>query len=315
MSDKIGYFKLYRRFQENPIWTEKRVYSKFEAWLDILMEVRWKEETEQVLIKNQLIDCAKGQSLNCLETWGKRWGWRKKRVRSYFKLLQEMGMVRYEGRSEGFFTATSRLTVCNYAIYNSEGNTKETERKHEGNRKETERKHDGHTEEEGKEGEEGKERQDNTEKSVGVICKNTPYLKEIKAIRNRDITDKEDLNEFFNDIKSVCGAKPSYDDRDLWYADMILKGSKDLELVKVKTIKYCHEKFLNCSNHHEIISKQHYSSATQTRGLWTYMLRGETIIDARPDKYKNKEGKEENKKGIHTITSQNDDGLEELFTK
>ena len=128
MSDKQGWIRLYRKIQDNPLWTEKRVFSRAEAWIDILLEVRHDENPINVLIGSTLVVCNRGQCIKSLDTWALRWGWNKSAVRRFFELLQNMGQIRHESA-----TKTTRLTVCNYDTYNQERNGSETEVKRKRN--------------------------------------------------------------------------------------------------------------------------------------------------------------------------------------
>lgn len=128
MSDKQGWIKLYRKIQDNPLWTEKRVFSRAEAWIDILIEVRHDEKPANVLIGSTLVVCNRGQCIKSLDTWALRWGWNKSAVRRFFELLQNMEQIRHESA-----TKTTRLTVCNYDTYNQERNGSETKVKRKRN--------------------------------------------------------------------------------------------------------------------------------------------------------------------------------------
>jgi len=108
----LGWILLHRKFLSNFLWTENRIFSKTEAWVDILFQVRYHAETDKVMIKNTLIDCKRGQSLNSLDTWGKRWGWSKSATRRFLQLLKREGMITIENVKK-----TTRLSVCNYETY------------------------------------------------------------------------------------------------------------------------------------------------------------------------------------------------------
>ncbi len=119
---KRGYLALWRKIQEHDFYKEKRVYSKFEAWLDILMEVQHKEEPQEVVIGMKLFTCNYGESLKSLGTWGKRWGWGRERVKRFFDLLEIMKQIRYTNE-----TVTTRITLLNYSKYDPRRNTYETQ--------------------------------------------------------------------------------------------------------------------------------------------------------------------------------------------
>src|SRR5690606_20597212 len=132
MEDK-GWISLHRKILENPLFTERREFSTFEAWIDLLLNVNHKEA--DVIIKNEVIKCLRGQSLLSYESWGKRWNWSKSKVNRFLVLLQSMNMIRIENVKK-----TTRLTVCNYDSYQDSRNTGETRVKRKRNADETQTK-------------------------------------------------------------------------------------------------------------------------------------------------------------------------------
>jgi hypothetical protein len=68
-----GWIKLDRSIKEHWLYTEKRKFSKFEAWNDILLTVNF--SPAKTIIKGKLININRGESILSLESWGKRWNW------------------------------------------------------------------------------------------------------------------------------------------------------------------------------------------------------------------------------------------------
>lgn len=134
---KEGYIKLYRKIQENELWKERRVFSKAEAWIDILMEVQHTTEPTKVILGMTVLTCTRGESLKSLETWGERWGWHKSKVRRFLKLLVDNSMIELKND-----TVTTRLKVCQYDEYQGERNANETQMKRKRNADETQMKTD-----------------------------------------------------------------------------------------------------------------------------------------------------------------------------
>lgn len=95
----------------------------FFAWSMILMSVNF--EDKKVLIHGELIECKRGQSLNSLQTWVKIFGkgWTIQRVRTFLNLLKNDSMINIEGLRK-----TTRLTVCNYELYQGEQQTNNTQK-------------------------------------------------------------------------------------------------------------------------------------------------------------------------------------------
>lgn len=125
-----GWISLHRELQGHWLWQEKRGFSKLEAWLDILLTVNHSDQ--KVMIKNTLYEVKRGESIKCLDTWGKRWNWNKSKVRRFFMLLEKDGMIRTKNE-----TKTTRLTVCKYDSYQQNGNENETQMKQSRNADET----------------------------------------------------------------------------------------------------------------------------------------------------------------------------------
>lgn len=179
---KKGYIPLFRKIKEHPFYKEKRVFSKYEAWIDILIEARHKKEPEQVLIGMRSIECNYGQSVKSLRTWGKKWGWSPKKVSRFFVLLEEMGQIRHEN-----VTVTSRITILNYSRYNTERHRNVTDMSHEGNTGETQGKHERPTDKNGKK-----------EKNVKKSFKK-PTVEEIKTycLERKNNIDPESFYHFY----------------------------------------------------------------------------------------------------------------------
>ena len=108
-----GWIKLHRSITNHWLYTEKRVFSKFEAWNDILLTVNYTDA--KTIIKGSLYEVKRGQSILSLESWSKRWNWDKSKVKRFLNTLQldEMVVIKSD-------TVTTRLTVCNYESYQGE---------------------------------------------------------------------------------------------------------------------------------------------------------------------------------------------------
>ena len=118
---KLGWISLHRQLQNNWVWKEKP-FSKGQAWVDILLECNHAEN--KILIKGKLLTVERGESLNSLKTWAKKWGWTIGKVRRFFELLQKDSMIELKNES-----ISTRLTVCNYDNYQNEQHAHETQTK------------------------------------------------------------------------------------------------------------------------------------------------------------------------------------------
>jgi hypothetical protein len=111
-----GYVKMFRSVRKHWVWQDAE---KFKWWVDILLEANHKDQ--KFLLGGKLIECKRGQSVNSLLTWAKRWRTNPSAVRRFMKLLESDAMIVTENVSK-----TTRLTICNYGSYNDKRNDYET---------------------------------------------------------------------------------------------------------------------------------------------------------------------------------------------
>jgi hypothetical protein len=143
-----GWVKVHRSILNHWLYTEDRVFSRFEAWNDILLTVNYVDK--QAMIKGKLYTIKRGESILSFESWAKRWNWDKTKVRRFLKLLESDSMVVIKSDNK-----TTHLTVCNFERYQDERNADETQTKRKRNSNATQTKPTKEREEreEGKEGE------------------------------------------------------------------------------------------------------------------------------------------------------------------
>lgn len=143
-----GFIKLDRAIFEHWIFQDAE---KFKAFVDLIQLMRFKDET--LIIGNDVITIPRGSFYTSELKLAERWGWSRKKVRSYLDLLSKEGMLIKKGTTKG-----TMLTLVNYDFYQGEGTTKGTSKEHQKNI-------EGYTKEERKEREEikeGKEREEIT---------------------------------------------------------------------------------------------------------------------------------------------------------
>jgi len=105
-----GWIKLHRSCLNHWLYKSKKPRTRREAWEDMLLIVNF--EPKKTLIRGQLYTCDRGQSLLSLDSWAKEFNWTVQQVRTFFKLLENDKMITIEGMQY-----TTRLTICNYDIY------------------------------------------------------------------------------------------------------------------------------------------------------------------------------------------------------
>ena len=106
-----GWFKLHRKIFDNPMWTEKRTYSKFEAWIDILQMVSYGQKNSNY-INGVYCEWGRGQYPVSISYLSERWGWSDKKVRTYLKRAESNRQISLERAGKW-----TMLTVCKYDSY------------------------------------------------------------------------------------------------------------------------------------------------------------------------------------------------------
>lgn len=160
-----GWIKMYRSLKNHWI-IDNAEY--FKAWFLVLCEVNHKGN--KVLIKGELYDCKKGQSVKSLDSWRKVFGtgWTVQKVRTFFSLLEKDQMVNTQGTNK-----TTRLTVCNYDTYqggqqanNTQNNNQTTSTQQSNNKHSTTNKNEKNY----------KNEEEEENNSSGFIEKFTPWI-------------------------------------------------------------------------------------------------------------------------------------------
>ncbi len=143
-----GFIQLPRSVLDDFLWQEKREYSKFEAWLDLVMFARWNSEPTEVAIGNTVYVVKRGEQIRSLKTLSSTWNWDISKVRRFLKMLQNRHKV--VTKSD---TQTTRISICNFDTYQPLRHTNENQMTHE----RTSNEHQTNTIEEREEREERKE--------------------------------------------------------------------------------------------------------------------------------------------------------------
>ncbi|AVO22608.1 DnaD domain protein [Aeribacillus composti] len=118
-----GWIKLHRKIQEHWLYQDKRKFSRFEAWVDLLLMVN--HDDSKVVLGNEIIEVKRGQRITSIRQLCEKWGWSNTKVTQFLKLLQNDGMI--EVKSD---TKKTIITVVNYDFYQGREDAKTTENRH-----------------------------------------------------------------------------------------------------------------------------------------------------------------------------------------
>lgn len=110
-----GYIKIFRQIRGHWLFKERRKFSRFEAWLDLLMIGAWKDH--EVLLKGQLYTVCRGDVVWSQRELAKHWCWSEKKLRNFLRMLEKSSMIRLHTRPHRI----TQLSIVNYERYqNSE---------------------------------------------------------------------------------------------------------------------------------------------------------------------------------------------------
>lgn len=112
-----GWITIHRSVRDHWLYEENRTFSKYEAWIDLLMDANHKDK--KILFDGNLMEVKRGQVITSLRKICTKWGWSNNKAKRFLNLLQEDGMVIWEST-----TKKTVVTIVNYDFYQGGGNEK-----------------------------------------------------------------------------------------------------------------------------------------------------------------------------------------------
>ncbi|HDK4700747.1 DnaD domain-containing protein [Staphylococcus aureus] len=160
-----GWISIDRSIQNHWLFKEKRTFSKFEAWIYLLMEAN--HSKAKVPIGNQIVNVERGQRLTSILTLSDLFNWSRFKVKTFLDLLESDGMLEVKTTSK-----YTLITIVNYDFYQSEqgrnqhqNDIKPTSKQHQSNINPTSKQHQTNTN--------NNDNKDNNEKNVNNEKKKT----------------------------------------------------------------------------------------------------------------------------------------------
>ena len=117
MSEK-GWICLHRKIMDHYLWDDKP-FAKGQAWIDLIMLAN--HETKKRLYQGEIVEFKRGTVNLSMLVLAERWGWDRKKVRSFLKVLERDGMVATKAT-----THRTTITLVNYGLYQDIGTTDRT---------------------------------------------------------------------------------------------------------------------------------------------------------------------------------------------
>jgi hypothetical protein len=126
-----GWIKAHRTLQNHYLWEDKP-FSKGQAWIDILMMVN--HEDGKTMVGNEVVLVKKGSRVTSELKLAERWGWSRKKTRSFLKTLEQDKMLVKKST-----TKYTIVTVLNWELYQHKGTTEEQQKNNNGTTTEQQR--------------------------------------------------------------------------------------------------------------------------------------------------------------------------------
>jgi len=123
VSQNKGWISLHRNIRDHWLYKENRKFSRFEAWVDLLLEANHKDN--KFPLGNEIVECKRGQLITSIRKLCDRWNWSNTKVTNFLKLLQDDEMITY-------FSDTKKtvITIVNYSLYQDMNDTKTYQKRH-----------------------------------------------------------------------------------------------------------------------------------------------------------------------------------------
>ena len=125
-----GWISLYRKIQEHWLWTKRRKFSQFEAWISLLFKANFKDT--KIMIGDNVIEIKKGSFITSEVKLAEEWKWDRSTVRKFLKTLEEQKMIQKNSTSK--YTS---ISIENWDLYQNtqqqnrqQNNIKTTSRQH-----------------------------------------------------------------------------------------------------------------------------------------------------------------------------------------
>lgn len=231
-----GWISLHRSIQKHWLFEEKRKFSRFEAWIDILLMVNHTDN--KIMHDGDLITVKRGQRITSLRQLGERWSWSITKVDKYLKTLESDGMLVVKKD-----TKKTVLTVVNYDDY-QDGDFKKRHRK---DSEKTEKKHRSNTEKTQKktnnnDNKENNENNDNNDVVVGDDFASiyNLYQENIEQIPSPITTEKltQDIGHYGKELVAYAIKKAALNNSHNYkFIDYLLKDWRKRNLTTIKAVE------------------------------------------------------------------------------
>jgi hypothetical protein len=114
----VGYVAIFRQIFDHWVWQEKP-FSKGQAWIDLLLLANHSDHKKPK--GDKIITYRRGDVNRSVLFLADRWGWDRKTVKRFLRVLEADNMIVIKGTTQG-----TTLTIVNYDFWQRSGSTKGT---------------------------------------------------------------------------------------------------------------------------------------------------------------------------------------------
>lgn len=215
-----GFLQLSRKLFSHQFWCEKRVFSRAEAWLDLIREAAWKPHKK--LISGHLIEVQRGGIVASVRFLADRWKWSTTKVCLFLDVLRLDEMIKTEKRH-----GITLVLLCNFEQYNTPGAPEKIQVKDSGKTAGRQR------EDETEEGKEGERKEAEGARLHETYCARTGLSAKLDDRRKRAWTafaakgfTEEDMKRVIHYIEKGMNDGGKFDERSLQFSVLIEDLSK-----------------------------------------------------------------------------------------
>lgn len=119
-----GWISLYRAMEDGWLWQDKP-FARGQAWIDLLLQANHKDK--KTFSKGELVDVKRGSFLTSDQSLADRWGWSRKKVRTFLETLVSERMIELSRTPKG-----TSLTIVNWGLYQIARTTEEQQKNNGG---------------------------------------------------------------------------------------------------------------------------------------------------------------------------------------
>jgi hypothetical protein len=107
---KLGWIGLYRSIKNHWIYPTNRIFTKYEAWIDLILSVNYSDK--KVFFNEDIILCKQGEIITSQKKLMEKWKWSKSKLIKFLKVLKKESMIEYFSDSK-----KTTIKVLNYINY------------------------------------------------------------------------------------------------------------------------------------------------------------------------------------------------------